>query len=261
MIKNILLLFCTVSLVAHSSLIFSKQPNTLFQSGTLISLSNAVLDGSDTVYETNKYGNLGLGTINGAKGEMVLVDGNVYLSDQNGNAKKISANEKTPFAMIVHFQPEIVLTLHDIKNIDELEKAIDQHLPGMNYFYAIKIEGIFSEIKARSFDPEEKPYQPLPEWLKKHEHIFYVNNMLATIVGFRSPDFSSNISLPGYHFHFLSNDQRKVGHVYDLRIKDAKVSIEIIKDFHLLLPDTKNFQGANLKVFSNETISAMEKNK
>lgn len=261
MIKTILLILHTVLLTFYGSLTFAKQPNTLFQSGTLINLSNGVLDGSDTLYETNKYGDFGLGTINGAKGEMVMLDGKIYLSDSYGNAKKISADEKTPFAMIVHFQPKIILNLHNINNIEELERSIDQHILGANYFYAIKIEGVFSEIKARSFDQQHKPYQPFPEWLKKHEHIFYSNNTLATVVGFRSPDFSSNISFPGYHFHFISSDKTKAGHVYDLKIKEAKVSIEIIKDFHLLLPNTTNFQSSDLKIFPNEIISKMERNK
>jgi len=133
--------------------------------------------------------------------------------------------------------PEISFTVNDIKNIKELKKVIDKKFPSNNIFYAIRIQGKFIEIKARSEDIAQPPYQPLSKWMKNHEHKFAVNTA-ATIVAFKCPAFIKGIGVAGYHLHFITDDKKRGGHIFEVNIKKATIEIQSLYNLNLQLPKT-----------------------
>ena len=52
--------------------------STLFQHGTLGMLMEGFLEGTISINEILKKGNYGLGTLSGADGEVVIVDGKAF---------------------------------------------------------------------------------------------------------------------------------------------------------------------------------------
>ena len=74
-----------------------------------------------------------------------------------------------------------------------------------NIFHAVKLEGTFDYVKARSVTGQQKPYPPLVE-VTANQPIFEFKDVKGTIVGFYSPDYveGSKINVPGYHLHFRS---------------------------------------------------------
>src|SRR5579871_1608734 len=86
----------------------------IIQAGTLINLMHGVYTGSTSFAELKKISDFGLGTNNGLKGELVVVEGKFYLADENGDVKELPLTDKTPYAIMAKFAPQKQLTVKNI---------------------------------------------------------------------------------------------------------------------------------------------------
>jgi len=68
-------------------------------------------------------------------------------------------------------------------------------------------------------------YQPLGPFLAK-SFATTISPWIVTLEAlapFRCPAFAKGLNQPGYHFHFLSDDERAGGHALSFAIQDATV--------------------------------------
>ncbi len=232
-------------------LLISKAPgiprdnDIIFQASTIDALSAGVYDGDVTYKQLKKHGDFGLGTFSALDGEMVALDGKFYQIKDDGKAYLVDDSMKTPFATVKFFKPDKVISLNEAVNCESLEKKIDQSLTTENIFYSIRLEGVFKQARVRSVPGQKKPYPPLVEVLEK-ETVFELNDVRGTIVGFRMPDYMAGLNVPGYHFHFITDDRKAGGHVLDCNVQKAKVEIDYSSDFRLILPGSGEFLKAEL---------------
>jgi acetolactate decarboxylase len=70
--------------------------------------------------------------------------------------------------------------------------------------------------------------------------------MAGTIVGLWTPAQASSFSVPGYHFHFFSDDRTQGGRVLDCAASDGPIRACSIPDFHVAMPETVDFLRADL---------------
>ena len=239
----------------------STWANTAYQTGTLAALMSGAYVGSVTYKELNQHGDFGLGTGNGIAGEMTQIDGKIYLAnDSAGNASMASSSMKTPFAMTTNFKAEKKFHIKDVKDINKLDKILNQYLPSQNIYYAIKITGTFNLIKARSILPAKNADKNLrlATLIKKYQRINNYRNIKATLIIFRSPEFSSPISLAGNHIHFINDKKNKAGHVYDVSIKQATVEIDPLYSLYLQLPTNKSYLNAKIDIKDSSLIAKTE---
>jgi acetolactate decarboxylase len=151
----------------------------------------------------------------------------------------------TPFAVVTNFQASQTVAIRGPAARLQVLAAIDQILESGNYFYAMKIHGDFISLTTRSVPKQFPPYPTLAEVIAK-QSIFPLQSVRGTLVGFRSPAFVNGINQPGYHFHFISDDQQSGGHVLDFVILDATIEIDTIRRHTTLLPDNQAFRVAPL---------------
>ncbi|MBQ6114555.1 MAG: acetolactate decarboxylase, partial [Synergistaceae bacterium] len=64
----------------------------------------------------------------------------------------------------------------------------------------------------------------------------------------------------GWHFHFISEDRQKGGHVLDLAVKDGVLELDIISEFAMVVPDRESFNGKGLSLNMKEAIQQVEGN-
>jgi len=211
------------------------QRETLSQVSTMEALMEGLYDGVMTYGELERYGDFGIGTFDNLDGEMVGFDGNFYQVRTDGVAYEVSDNMTTPFADVTFFDADLRQDLPEHIDYEQLKEYVDGILPTVNIFYAIKVEGTFSYMKTRSVPAQEKPYPPLEEVIK-HQTTFVFNNTEGTMVGFRWPEFVTDINVPGYHLHFLNGNRDAGGHVLDFVVEDAVVSVDYTSDFYVILP-------------------------
>ncbi|MCW4033542.1 MAG: acetolactate decarboxylase [Candidatus Bathyarchaeota archaeon] len=223
----------------------------IYQTSTINALVEGVYDGDITFEELRKHGDFGLGTFNQLDGEMIALDGDFYQIKSNGIAYLVDDSMLTPFSIVTFFESDDEILLQKSKNYSELEHYLDDLLPTENIFYAIKIEGTFDYIKARSVPGQNKPYSNLTI-VVQNQSIFEFNDVNGTIVGFRTPEYVGGINVPGYHLHFITNDKQAGGHVLEFEIENVSVNIDYTSDFYLVLPENKEF-------YEHESIKEMQK--
>jgi acetolactate decarboxylase len=216
--------------------------DVLFQVSTLAALDNGVEEGETTFGELKQHGSFGIGTFNGVDGEMVMLDGNAYQIRMDGVAYLADDSLKTPFAFVTFFEPDKTASLGKAENYGQLKQFLDKQIPTKNIFYAIKIEGLFKYIKVRTVPKQTRPFPPLAE-IFKHEAVFELHDVRGTLVGFCCPGFLrfgeepyEAINFPGYHFHFVTEDKKAGGHLYECDLEDAHIQIDYTPAFYLALP-------------------------
>ncbi|HSG32401.1 MAG TPA: acetolactate decarboxylase [Thermodesulfobacteriota bacterium] len=223
----ILIGLITFSCVQHSG-------DLVYQESTLGKLDDGEMEGMLSVGDLKKHGNFGIGTFDGLDGEMVAVDGEFFQVDYQGESNAANDKIKTPFAMVTFFESDKSLKLTGDFNYKLLRTTIDEILPSKDLIYAIKITGQYTYIKTRSVPKQEKPYPSLKEVVKQQK-IFDFNDIKGTAVGFWVPKYMKNINVPGYHFHFITEDKTAGGHVLELQITNPTVHIDFNTDLHLSL--------------------------
>jgi acetolactate decarboxylase len=250
-VLGICLIFAVLPLTAHSG-------EVLFQYSTIDALLAGVYDGQLTNGELKKQGNLGLGTFNALDGEMVVLDGRVYQVAFDGKVNLMPDTGKTPFAAVTSFTPQKSIPINKAVNLAALTKLIDQGLPTTNIFYALKIEGRFSQVKARSVPRQVRPYPPLAKVVEK-QAVFHFKDVEGTMLGFRCPPFAKGVNVPGYHLHFLTKDRKAGGHVLDCRVENLTAQIDSIHKFSLVLPEDQDFYRLDLDKDKSKELTKVEK--
>lgn len=230
----------------------------LYQISTLNAIMEGAYDGNLTISRLVEHGDFGLGTFNGLAGEMIVVDGLVFQALADGRVRLAADHEQTPFAVVQFFAPEWQMYVDSPLTFATLPHLLVEHLSSTNYFYALRIDGKMTAVRARSVAHQQKPYRPLVEVVAEQQ-IFNFVDIPGTIVGFRFPDYAQGINMPGWHLHFISEDRQHGGHVLDFTLAHGCVAIEHTNDFYMELPESPEFARADLDKDQSEAIALAER--
>jgi acetolactate decarboxylase len=232
--------------------------DVLFQISTIDALLEGVYDGDTTFKELKSHGDFGLDTINGLDGEMLELDGNVYQIKTDGVAYSVNDSINTPFAVVTFFEPDKKIFLNTTMNSTQFPGYLESKFPTKNIIYAIKIKGNFDYIKTRSVPGQNKPYPKLIE-VTKNQSTFEFHKVNGTIIGFWFPVYMNGINVPGYHFHFITDDRTAGGHVLEYILGNSSIEIDYISDFLMELPRTEEFYNVNLEKDKQAELEKVEK--
>jgi acetolactate decarboxylase len=64
--------------------------------------------------------------------------------------------------------------------------------------------------------------------------------------------------VPGYHFHFISEDRGLGGHVLDMQAGPLEVGIHVESELHIAIPETEEFLTADLSGDHQEALHQAE---
>ena len=197
----------------------------LYQVSTYTNLAGGGYDGMVPVGELMHHGDLGLGTFDGLDGEMVVLGGECFQVKADGTVHRPGPSAMVPFAAVTPFEPDLVIANITAGNLTELGAILDARLPTRSVFWAVRMEGTFPYVKARSVPAQKKPYPPLADALK-NQSVFEFRNETGTVVGIFTPSTANGIDPLGYHFHFISADRTRGGHVLDIATEGARAELD-----------------------------------
>jgi acetolactate decarboxylase len=224
-----------------------KRPDDFYHYSIWTALVNKIYDGNLTVAEGKTKGDIGLGTYNGADGELIMLDGVMYHVPSSGVVGVASDSTHIPYLNATFFDKDFSFDLNGQLNYDSVRKLIQQHFPSRNYFYAFKIHAKFDSLKLGSLYKQEKPYTEGLDSLMPKRPKFEHGAVSGTMVGFYCPDFIGDINVAGFHLHFLSDDKKIGGHVMEFKGNEFNVEVDKLPSYHLVLPETPEFDSANLE--------------
>jgi len=213
----------------------AAEEHTVVQAGTLEALMAGGYDGDTSLAEILRLGTLGIGTVQALNGELIVVDGRAWSAHADGTVHALAPTVMTPFAVVVPFAPTATLTTDTSLGFDELHDALDDMAPTDAPVIAVRIDGDFTDLVLRSVERQTKPYKPLRE-VVAHQSEWRVERASGTVVGFRFPDATAGIEVPGHHLHFLSDDRKLGGHIISIALERGEMSVDPCHDLHVELP-------------------------
>ena len=154
--------------------------------------------------------------------------------------------------------------MKDVKDKVAFEQILNEEVKkcGENSFYMIKMHTQFPSILFRSEYGSQEPYPTLVEALKGKQTEFTEQNIKGTLVGLYCPSYMGELNSVGWHFHFLSDDKKKGGHILELSLKSATAYLDQTDKFTMILHDDKKFHDLNLaKDMTNDIRSAEQDTK
>ena len=235
--------------------------NKMYQVSTLQALALGYSRSVITAGELLQEGDTGLGTFEDVNGEMIVMDGNCYRADQDGNVTIVSPDMGVPFAAVAKFYGEQKFPLKNMPDIasirEELTKKIEERF-GLNSLHIVRIEGYFEKVDARSESPYRSQHVALKEVLNQNQKAFLLENMSGTLVGVYFPDYMDGINMPGWHLHFLSDDKLKGGHVFDVSVRDSVAKVDKITSIFIDLPKSPAFDTYSLAQNLQAEIKSIE---
>jgi len=239
------------------SISFMHSSEIVSQFSTIDAILQGIYDGPATFGEVRRYGDFGIGTVNHLNGEMLALDGIFYQITGDGLVHVIPDKEKTSFATVAFFNPTHHAALNKLTSLRTMQGWLERHLGSKNFFWSIRIDGIFSSMRVRSISRQHPPYRPLVEVVRS-EAVFKFRNIPGTLLGFRSPPYIKGINVPGYHFHFISDDRTKGGHVLGCSLLRGKALWSCHRTFQVKLPDDPAFRKADFSEHDAEALKRAE---
>jgi acetolactate decarboxylase len=236
-----------------------REPHVFFQASTIGALLDGAFEGDLGFAELAERGDLGLGTLNHLDGEMIGLDGEFFRADVDGNVSPVGPGEKTPFAVVTRFEPTVDERLPGEElSHEELLARLDALVPAGASSCAIRLDGRFDRVRARSVPRQDPPYRPLTE-VVADQHVFELRDLGGTMVGFRFPAYVEGIEVPGYHLHFISADRGRGGHVLDSRSRGLRARLDPSDDLHVELPPRVDLADPDLAAETHAAVAAVER--
>ena len=232
--------------------------HTLFQVSTSAALVEGLYQGAVRVSRLLRHGDFGLGTFIDLDGEMVVLEGVCYRVASDGVVTTVERDCFIPYAVVTRFSAEFGKLSQQLNSFSELVAVCDALRSSENVFYAFRVEGKFSFVKTRVMK-----VVPLGTGLKaasSGQEEFTFEDQEGTLVGLWSPGFAGSFSVPGYHFHFLSADRKRGGHLLECRTVDVTIGGCAMHEMHVSLPETVEFLKADLSRDPSDDLISAERN-
>lgn len=238
--KTFLFTISAALVISIMNIAVASNNASLYQVSTSSALLNGLFEGTVSFKTLEKHGDFGLGSVADMNGELIAIDGKFYRIAPDGKMNIIPKTQTTPYAVVTFFHPTKTFKIKNITNYAQLVKALNQHITNRNIPYAINIQGDYNQLKLRAVRGAKPPYPPFSELAKK-QAIFDLKNVTGDGVGFFFPPYLSKVNTPGYHIHFITSNRKTGGHILELNIKQAKVSLMPIYNWDIQFPKTKAY--------------------
>ncbi len=200
-----------------------------FEAVTTVGVAFAsVLQGQQGQTQGEKTG-LGLGVAEAADGEIVAFDGEVWRIPMDGRPVLAEPTLGVPFAVVAEGGKPVIQQLPAGLGFAEITAHIDTLLRSFDKQHehrvaAVRIDGLFGDVLLRS-EPRQTPPYPTLETVLEHESSFAFRRWPGTLAGFRFPDVSDGIVIPGLHLHGVSDDRASGGHCHRATTIAATLSV------------------------------------
>ena len=232
--------------------------HTLFQVSTSAALVEGLYQGAVRVSRLLRHGDFGLGTFIDLDGEMVVLEGVCYRVASDGAVTKVEGDRLIPYAVVTRFSVEFAKRSQQVNSFSDLVAGCDGLRSSENVFYAFRVEGKFSFVKTRVM--KAVPQGTGLKAASSGQEEFTFKDQEGTLVGLWSPGFAGSFSVPGYHFHFLSADRKRGGHVLECRADDVTIGGCAMHEMHVSLPVTVEFLKADLSRDPSDDLMSAERN-
>ena len=241
-----------------------KDDTKMFQVSTLQALALGYSRAVINVGELMRHGNIGLGTFEDVNGEMIVLDGHCYRADEKGEVSEADDETGVPFSSVTFFHEDRRCEIDSADSIEELKELLYLRIEedfGLNSMHVVRIDGSFKRVCARSESGYRAHHVSLKDALSRTQRDFFFEDISGTLVCVYYPDYMDGINASGWHLHFVSEDRKNGGHVFDLSMKKGTAYFDKITNIEITLPHEPAFDTYALKGASKDEIKSVEQGK
>jgi len=231
-----------VELLRHAELRPERRDHALFQTSTIDALLSGHFDGDVTVDELTARGDLGLGTLNGCDGELIVLDGRAWQARLDGSLAAVPGAAMTPFAVVVPFACDHRMELEGPLDFDALAERLDSADRSGAAGAAVRVEGRFARLKVRSVPRQQPPYPPLADVIAQQQ-VTELEQVEGTLMGFRFPGPLDGLEVRGWHLHFATADRARGGHVLACELERGIAELDHSSRLRVELPPSVQAPG------------------
>lgn len=224
-----------VELLRHRELAHEHPRHELFQTSTVQALLAGAFDGDVTLGELLDNGDLGLGTLDGLDGELIVLDGQAWKARVDGSLTRPALSRRTPYAVVVPFSGGRPVPLRGPFGEADLEDRLRHRVDLAQRPTAIRIDGRFERVQVRSVPKQSRPYPSLAQAIAQQQ-VTELVDVSGSMVGFRFPDALDGIEMAGAHLHFVTDDRVRGGHVLSYTVLEATAYLDDANELHVELP-------------------------
>lgn len=235
--------------------------NKIYQASTLQALALGYTIPVVTVEELLENGDTGLGTFENVDGEMIILDGVCYQAKQDGSIVRSENSEGVPFAVAGYVKNGRKIEFGEKKDIEAIKLALTMIIDdafALNSIHVARIDGWFDTIRARAGAPYRSQHVTLKNILSKTQKDFCFEKLYGTLVCVYFPDYMDGINASGWHMHFISEDKKLGGHVFEASMSSGECIIQKMDRIDIQLPRDAAFDTYSLKQASNDEIKEVE---
>ena len=239
----------------------STRRHSLYQIALFQSVALGDFYGVTTAGRIKKHGDFGMGIFESVNGEMIMLDGVVYQALHDGSVVVASEDALIPYCDVTFFEADHVVEDFSADGYLDLEKKLTQITDelGKNMIYYVKISGHFKSISVRSELKQKEPYKMLNIALRTDQRRYDYEELDGTIIALYCPAYFAAMNAPGWHFHFISDDGLKGGHMLGAKMQGVKAEFDRITNFDLDIPNNEIFNALDLSKDLSEAIKEAER--
>ena len=235
--------------------------NKIYQASTLQALALGYTRPVVTVEELLEHGDTGLGTFENVDGEMIVLDGVCYQAKQDGSIVRTEDSAGVPFAVAGFVKDGRTFKIDEKKDLAaiklELTLRIEEDF-GLNSIHIARIDGWFDAVHARAGAPYRSQHVSLKDILSKTQKDFSFERLHGTLVCVYYPDYMDGINASGWHMHFVSEDKKHGGHVFEAVLSSGECLLQKMDRIEIQLPREAAFDTYSLKEASQDEIEEVE---
>ena len=225
----------------------ASERDFMYQYSIIDALMAGVFDGDLTLGQLKKKGDFGVGTFNRVDGELLIDKGHVYKIGYDGSVKEVPDSDSTSAAFVKFFKADTVIHLNGRGLTYEKVQEQIKHLLNPNGIYALRISATFPTMTTRAEKPAVKPYTSLPEHLKQNQVVFELKNTKGICAGFLLPPYLARTNVPGFHLHYLADDHKSGGHIFNFTADSLTIEVDMAKGFTIENNTNAEFGKVNLQ--------------
>lgn len=221
----------------HRKRLWQCMPSMAFKLG--------LYEGAVRVRDVRQHGDFGVGQFAALDGELTAIDGRFVRARADGSVEDAKDEDELCFAQLCFFEPSDIWEMTEAGDEAAFEQAFQARVASPNIFWAFHAQGRFASVVATAPPPLAKPFPAFADAVKLRKS-FPGTDIEGSMLGFYSPLFTGETGIPGFHYHWLSNDGALSGHVTSFTVTSASVRAMALEENALQLPSTPEYRAAAL---------------
>ena len=193
------------------------------------------LKGKIATDSLNSKETYGLGPIEFLKGEIVVFDGQTFVSKVidsiSHQVTKIPSVRAPFFVYSTNSDLKVVEFNRENFTLEEFEEYINSVYKDYDQPLLIRIDGLFDNIKVHSVNLPEGKKVSSPDEAHQGLTQYDFKNISGSLIGFFSRNhkavFTHHDSF--FHAHFISDDRKVLGHIDETDFNSSKVTLKVSK--------------------------------